>query len=96
MPSVSSERREYIPCDFLFLDTVISNSAQVTQTTPGRAYFLPEGDQNTIFKEISKYCPSGPLTLPAFTEASIFYHDYGIPTILIGTYDIFVPIDIIR
>ncbi|MCK4499767.1 class I SAM-dependent DNA methyltransferase, partial [Candidatus Babeliales bacterium] len=29
MPSVSSERREYIPCDFLFLDTVISNSAQV-------------------------------------------------------------------
>ena len=29
MPSVSSERRVYIPCDFLFPDTVISNSAQV-------------------------------------------------------------------
>lgn len=28
MPSVSSERREYIPCGFLVKDTVISNSAQ--------------------------------------------------------------------
>jgi len=29
IPRVSSERREYIPCGFLFLDTVISDSAQV-------------------------------------------------------------------
>jgi hypothetical protein len=29
VPSVSSERREYIPCGFLGADTVISNSAQV-------------------------------------------------------------------
>ena len=29
IPSVSSERREYIPCGFLNKDTIISNSAQV-------------------------------------------------------------------
>jgi acetylornithine deacetylase/succinyl-diaminopimelate desuccinylase-like protein len=66
--------------------------------TPGYAYFLPEGNKNPIYQQIAEICTqirekstssndsnhSLDFSLPAYTEADLYYRKYKIPTIILG------------
>jgi acetylornithine deacetylase/succinyl-diaminopimelate desuccinylase family protein len=68
---------------------VYDPAAECTTIIPGHAYFLPEGKNNPIYKQIAKFCPNTEIdSLPAYTEADYYFRKYRIPTIILGPGDI--------
>ena len=60
-------------------------TAEVQAKKPGYPYLLPQAEANPWYLRIAPSCKKGfDLTLPAYTEADMYYRVYGVPTLIIG------------
>jgi succinyl-diaminopimelate desuccinylase len=63
----------------------VDPTAKIIVLASGKAYFLPDGTNNAIYKRVAKSCQHfSHSILPAYTEADLYFRKYHIPTIILG------------
>jgi acetylornithine deacetylase/succinyl-diaminopimelate desuccinylase-like protein len=85
LENVESARNEILE---ILRDLGLENDAKLIINGSGECYILPEGIKNEKYYNIKKivdnFSINGNLFMNGYTEADIYFREYGIPTINLG------------